>query len=69
MDFIKEQVEDELTDENIKYIFKEPVNLEGIEINKVTDYLKVNVFYTLEDRFKEIQEKDQIGEARDPQDF
>ena len=54
MDFIKDQVEEELTDENIKQIFKEPANLEGVEINKVTDYLKVIIFQTLEDRFKEI---------------
>ena len=59
MDSIKEQIEHELKDQNIKEIFKEPSNLEGVETGKVTDYLKAVIFYTLEDRFKEIGEKDQ----------
>ena len=39
IDLIKENIEDDLTDENIKEIFKDPANLEGIEINKMTNYL------------------------------
>ena len=39
IDLIKENIEDDLKDENIKEIFKDPANLEGIEINKMTNYL------------------------------
>ena len=39
IDLIKENIEDDLTEENIKEIFKDPANLEGIEINKMTNYL------------------------------
>ena len=50
VDAIKELIEDGLTDAEVFQIFQEPTNINGFDIKKLVNYMKVNIFDTLEDR-------------------
>ena len=60
MDLLKSKIEDELTDKEIKEIFEQPNDMIcSIDSEKAIKYMHTNIFYSLEERYTEIKEKEE----------
>ena len=62
VDLIKGKIEEELTDEEVKQIFLDPSNLQGLDLKKLVKYMETNIFQTLEERLMEAES------IKDPQE-
>ena len=47
-----------MSEKQVVAVFRDPPNLKDFDCEKLVEYLKTNIYYTLEDRFMESETKD-----------
>ena len=47
-----------MSEKQVVAAFRDPPNLKDFDSEKLVEYLKTNIYYTLEDRFMESETKD-----------